>query len=615
MILQSLVALAQREKLLDEPGYISQAVHWLVDIDSEGRVLGLTYSGTKDEESKREVFRNSLIPKRGVRSAGVKPNLLVDKSDYLFGINSKHKPEEHGQPKTAKDAQRLGTCFEAMLAETQAIAEETGSKLVRAQWRAMSWIFQNPEAFAELWRGNQESQAAHHAENRWVGVPKKWKGNHLFAFQCNGRLVYHDPAVKAWIAAHAEGGKESERDLDFCLVSGNWCRPVKNHDQFDLPGDSGRLPLISFNRSAFEHYGRKSNENAPVGADAANAYFMALRRLLGLGSYKKLPRRKLTLNAKTTVLYWSDARTPEEDGIGDVLLEDTLEMGLETHIQQVSDHYRAPHHHRRPAALENPQSLFTLILTREKSRVVLRGAGRTTIQAVAASLELYFRELEICNVFRDEGKPYRGIRNLLWGLVPSSSKGAEPPGDLANRLYQCALESRKPFPLELLALLLRRIRGRDKEGASRRRLALVKAILNRNFKKELTMSLDEGHQSPSYHLGRLFAVLEKTQQEATNAKAGIADRYLGAAVASPGLVFPRLLKLSHHHLNKIGQGREVNLSRLIDAILSHVPAPLPAVLKLQEQGTFMVGYHHQRAELWRSKTDSSEKENHPRSES
>ena len=78
-------------------------------------------------------------------------------------------------------------------------------------------------------------------------------------------------------------------------------------------------------------------------------------------------------------------------------------------------------------------------------------------------------------------------------------------------------------------------------------------------------------------------------------------------MASPGLVFPRLLKLSHHHLSKIGgesPGREVNLIQLYDAIMARLPPELPVTQRLVEQGTFMIGYHHQRADLWTKKSAS-----------
>ncbi len=57
------------------------------------------------------------------------------------------------------------------------------------------------------------------------------------------------------------------------------------------------------------------------------------------------------------------------------------------------------------------------------------------------------------------------------------------------------------------------------------------------------MSLDRNNVNVGYRLGRLFAVLEKIQEEARSGiNATIGDRFYGAASTSQS-VFPRLLKL------------------------------------------------------------------------
>ena len=65
------------------------------------------------------------------------------------------------------------------------------------------------------------------------------------------------------------------------------------------------------------------------------------------------------------------------------------------------------------------------------------------------------------------------------------------------------------------------------------------------------MALNEQSTHPAYVLGRLFAVLEKVQQEAIgNVNASIKDRYFTSACAAPASVFPLLLRLSQHHIAK-----------------------------------------------------------------
>lgn len=116
------------------------------------------------------------------------------------------------------------------------------------------------------------------------------------------------------------------------------------------------------------------------------------------------------------------------------------------------------------------------------------------------------------------------------------------------------------------------------------------------------MSLNEQATAPAYVLGRLFAVLEKVQQEAIgDVNASIKDRYFTSACASPASVFPILLRLSQHHISKVGAYYH---DKRIEDILNKLDVennPIPSRLSLDEQGVFMLGYYHQRKDLWTSK--------------
>ena len=112
------------------------------------------------------------------------------------------------------------------------------------------------------------------------------------------------------------------------------------------------------------------------------------------------------------------------------------------------------------------------------------------------------------------------------------------------------------------------------------------------------MSLNEQSTYVPYVLGRLFAVLEKTQRDANpNLNTTIKDRYFTSACASPRSVFPTLLKLAQHHISKDdkrGRFNDKDIEELEDR-LEIDKNPLPARLALDEQGAFILGYYHQRA--------------------
>lgn len=111
------------------------------------------------------------------------------------------------------------------------------------------------------------------------------------------------------------------------------------------------------------------------------------------------------------------------------------------------------------------------------------------------------------------------------------------------------------------------------------------------------MSLDENNTNIGYRLGRLFATLEKIQQEANpGINTTIRDRFYGAASGTPVAVFGNLMRLKNHHLAKLGSaGRRVFFEKRLGQIIDGVEAKIafPAHLNLEDQGRFAIGYYHQ----------------------
>jgi len=106
------------------------------------------------------------------------------------------------------------------------------------------------------------------------------------------------------------------------------------------------------------------------------------------------------------------------------------------------------------------------------------------------------------------------------------------------------------------------------------------------------MSLDTERRETAYLLGRLFAVLEKAQLDALGkVNATIKDRFFSAASTTPASVFPRLLRLSQHHIEKAEYGHVSD--RRIAEIMEHVDS-FPVHMHLQDQGLFAIAYYQQK---------------------
>jgi CRISPR-associated protein Csd1 len=178
--------------------------------------------------------------------------------------------------------------------------------------------------------------------------------------------------------------------------------------------------------------------------------------------------------------------------------------------------------------------------------------------------------------------------------------GDEPPARLGGELFRSILLG-TAYPYSLYTSILNRVRA---DGiVNPLRVSIIKAHLSRycrinkvdSYKEALTMSLNAETKEPAYRLGRLFAVLERAQQEAAGGpgrlNATIKDRYFNAASSNPAAVFPILIKLSQHHMSKsqYGSFRDREMQEILDGVEN-----FPAHLDLQRQGLFILGYYHQK---------------------
>ena len=231
----------------------------------------------------------------------------------------------------------------------------------------------------------------------------------------------------------------------------------------------------------------------------------------------------------------------------------------------------------------------------------------TTVGELASHIAQHFEDIRI-----KHSNTQPDYLPLFWLLASTAALGKADniPPNLAGCTLRAILECR-PYPYTLLAAAVQRCRA--EREISYPRAALIKGCLNRatrylnqEHKEELKVSLDPDNPNPGYRLGRLFAVLEKIQEEASpGINATIRDRYYGSASSTPVAVFPTLIKLSKHHLGKLeNRGREINFERMLGEIIDGI-GDFPPYLSLDEQGRFAIGYYHQRQNFF-SKQESTE---------
>jgi CRISPR-associated protein Csd1 len=240
------------------------------------------------------------------------------------------------------------------------------------------------------------------------------------------------------------------------------------------------------------------------------------------------------------------------------------------------------------------------------ARISVRFWKTGTIKEFAGKIYQHFRDFEIIRPRQDQHE-FLSLYQILGATVLDYKMDNVPP-NLAGAVVTSILDG-SPYPRTLLHQCVRRIRA--EQHVNRARAAILKACINRlnrfsNKKnKEVLVALDRSNTDVGYRIGRLFAVLEKIQEEASpGINTTIRDRFYGAASSTPVTVFPRLLKLTNHHLPKLNPGRRISLEKEIQEILSAL-TKFPSQLTLDQQAMFAIGYYHERQDFFTSKKDSN----------
>lgn len=122
------------------------------------------------------------------------------------------------------------------------------------------------------------------------------------------------------------------------------------------------------------------------------------------------------------------------------------------------------------------------------------------------------------------------------------------------------------------------------------------------------MALNEKSSNIPYTLGRIFALFEAVQENANpGINATIKDKYFNAASTTPATIFPLLDKLYQKHIRKLSTGTAIWYEQQIMELIGLFGEEYPARLSLPEQGSFVLGYYHQKQKRFTKKTEEDQR--------
>lgn len=550
------------------PGFEWKEIPFVIEIDSQGNPVQI--ADTREDDGKKKRAHAYLVPQGSKKTSGVVANLFWDNAEYVLGVDTKGKPE------------RVAEQHQAFISGIEKLPR---SALSDAGTQAVLSFLKRPDI-------NALTQFA-----AWSEI---LESNSTLTSRLQGDvdLVCQRPAVVDALKKLAG----TENAGGFCLVTGVQDEVERLHTSIKgvWGAQTSGANIVSFNLDAFNSYGKTQGGNAPVGKRAAFGYTTALNHLLRKGSTQRLQV------GDASVVFWADKPTEFEAGFVDIFGEPTKD-DPDSNKHAVASLFKAIDH----GLLESDEGkiqFFALGLAPNAARIAIRFWHHGTVADMATRIRQHFDDLAIERAPNDP--PYMSLFRLLVS-VATLGKADNIPPNLGGELMRSILAD-LPYPQTLLAAAVRRIRAEHE--VTYPRAALLKACINRstrysnsNVKEELKMSLDESNTNAGYRLGRLFAVLEKIQEEANpGINATIRDRYYGAASATPVTVFSTLLKLKNHHLSKLdNRGRAVNLEKRVGEIMDGI-GDFPAQLPLADQGRFAIGYYHQRQDFFKKHDTSNE---------
>lgn len=566
MILKALYDYYNRCDNLPAKGMEEKEIGFLIVLSPEGQFLRF-----EDCRTGKDHARVYLVKKHVGRSSAAVANYLYDNGAYVLGYSEKSNGKEQ-------------LYFDTFKAKIETIAESFPDN-------------KDVSAIRTFYNNNRETILDLVSKDvLWEDIKKNLSKKYsTFSFRIEGdkKIV----AEKKEILQLEDDEDETKSD-NLCLVSGKHGPSVDTTTATMIPGSQATAKLVAFQvNSGYDSYGKTKCGNAPISEEAEFAYTTALNSML-----MKNSRNKFMLGSRTFVFWASnnnESSLEVEESLFELLgFQEEKNDDPNANLIKVRKVLESIYSGILKTGLDD--RFYILGLAPNSARIAVVYWSETTLKDFAEMILKHFSDMEIHDTRKDK-KPYMGVREII-SSVTLGGKMSDATPSLPEAVVKSIFQG-LPYPATLYSACLRRIRAEQKLTITR--VAIIKAYLNRqsNNNKKIDIMLDKDNNNQGYLCGRLFAVLDKIQEDANNISS-IRERYMNAASATPSAVFATILNLSVHHSEKLDGGRRIYFEKLKQEILDKVSADgFPTHLDLQDQGRFFVGYYHQRQDFFTSKKE------------
>ena len=568
MILQALYEYYKRCDNLPKKGTELKEIGYLIVIDNNGKFVRLE-SRMIDKKRAAQFLVAQTVQRSGRKFIS---NFLWDNCDYVTGYSE-------------KNINKASLCKNAFVNRVN----ELKSKLPHSSTvNAVSCFYQRYQCVYKALENDV----------LWKEMSSTTKNISFLIQGCTSIAAEEDDII------NVSCSQSGETDLHICLITGLKGKISRIHAKVPLQGNAF-TSLVSFkDGKGYDSYGKLQGANAPVSENAEFAYTTAINHLLANNSR--------TIGNRTFVFWASkddEAGKKAEESIFSILGFQEQDDDPNKGIEQVRKVFKSISNGILKTSLDN--KFYILGLAPNSARIAVTYWSELPLKEFAALILRHFEDMRIVDK-RDDKKPYMGLYSILKsvtldGIISGEKSKLQPnlPEAVVKSIFQGV-----PYPYTLYAGCIRRIRAEQSLNITR--AAIIKAYLNRqqnDNQQKIEVMLDKENTNQGYLCGRLFAVLDKIQEEANN-QHSIRERYMNSASSTPAAVFSTILNLSNHHFENLkNEGRKIYFDKLKGEIMSKIDANgFKAQLDLQDQGSFFIGYYHQRQDFFTKNEESNDEQ-------
>lgn len=572
-------------------GFSKVGIKYKIALNPDGSIATIINSQkeiiTEDKKGKVKVKyepQDILFPKRTEKTA-ICSNIIDHRPAYIFGII------ENKGKFIAKDT-KAEKSHAAFIQTNLGFIEGMDTPLVTA--------FRN---FLLSWKPEKE------IENTLIKELATNFSKSNYAFCLSGypdRLLQEETCIKEkWLKQYANHMDNSEAIQGPCSITGGYGNIARIHSKIKgvAGGQASGTTLVCYKNPSEESYGKTQSFNSNISETAMERYCEALNYLLAS------PKNKYYLDGITIIFWATDASDNCDNLLNSILFGSSSIMSAEETEGMILSLIQDAKQGKLIAErlnkdYINPNVDFYMVgIKPNSSRLAIKFIYYKQYGEIIQNIVKHQMDLSIIG----NDKPV-ALWQIRAELVSGKSNKEEVNPGMLGKLLEAIIYNR-PYPDSLLAQVVQRVKIDVSKDVNSRRAGIIKACINRHNrikdkKEELKVALDLDNKDQAYLCGRLFACLEKLQNDASggNLNRTIKDSYFSAASVNPNVIFPRLVHLSEYHKKKLpSMGQVIHYEKLIGSITDSLVGGFPGIQNLEAQGKFIVGYYQQKQDFYKKK--------------